>query len=628
MISLQQIQTEYIKCFSDKTRKYFIENYLSTFDASVEKTVAFKLYPRQIEFLKSLVSHRNSIAIKPRQCGITTVSSAWATAQIVFSSADAPETILCIGNKLDISQQLITKMSAFLKQVPRYFWGDEYYSPDPKSPKNKKSIFTTENKNELELFNKCRVVARSSGENAARGISAASVVIFDEAAFIENGISVYSQAVATTASVKNARIIMVSTPNGKDQLYYRTYNQALKGKNNFHAVEFRWYQDPRYNLNLKWYKKNKTSGEYVWEEEVRIDGKGSIKYDEKRWAKMVADGWMPTSPWYENMSMTFNNDSVKIAQELDVSFLGSSNNVMPPEAIEFQLNNNVVTLPPDWDLKDPMLEDTWIWKDPIPGHRYILSCDASRGDAEDSTAIEMLDIDAIDENGIPYVDIVLEYSGKRTGDEVGEILFQYGTMYNNALIIVDCIGGTGDPAILTLLRLKYPNLYYDDASLKTYTSLKKYSEYKINSDDKLPGFHQSSVRLQMLTNFVAMVKDNSIRIRSMRVIKEMETWIYKKGRIDHMDGCHDDTLTCLAMALFIYKFSFLKMERTKVTDAVLLQSWVVNNGTNTIKRPLVNNKSVSIAPNATLPFYNEKALNKNTNKVNGAYMWLLGSIKR
>ena len=128
MVSLQQIQTEYIKSYTDKTRKYFIENFLSTFDADRRKSVPFKLFPRQIEFLKSIVKYPNSIAIKHRQAGITTVSSAWVTAQIVFASKDAPETVLCIGNKLDISQQLVTKIGDFLDQVPRYFWGDEFYS--------------------------------------------------------------------------------------------------------------------------------------------------------------------------------------------------------------------------------------------------------------------------------------------------------------------------------------------------------------------------------------------------------------------------------------------------------------------------------------------------------------------
>lgn len=182
------MRDEYRKCYQDKTGKYFIEHYLSTFNADVVKETPFILFPRQIAFLKSLRDNSNTIAIKHRQAGITTVSSGWATYKCVFADKKAPETILCIGNKLDTSQQLIEKMGAFLDQVPRWMWGSEFYHPDPDNEKNKKSIYTARNKQKLELFNGCKIYARSSGKHAARGISAVSILIFDEAAMIENGL--------------------------------------------------------------------------------------------------------------------------------------------------------------------------------------------------------------------------------------------------------------------------------------------------------------------------------------------------------------------------------------------------------------------------------------------------------
>jgi phage FluMu gp28-like protein len=170
----------------------------------------------------------------------------------------------------------VEKIGAFLDQVPRWFWGSDYYSPDPDSPKNKKSIYKARNKQRIELFNGCRIYARSSGENAARGISAVSILIFDEAAFIQNGLSVYAQAVAATASVRDAKILMISTPNGKDQLYYRTYSKAIKKENNYHSVEFKWFQDLRYNRNLKWYRRNKDNGQIEWFYEKTLDKEGNI----------------------------------------------------------------------------------------------------------------------------------------------------------------------------------------------------------------------------------------------------------------------------------------------------------------------------------------------------------------
>lgn len=626
---------EYLKCYQDRTRKYFIEHYLSTFSADEGREVPFKVFPRQYEFLKSIKDNDNTIAIKHRQAGITTVASAWATAQCVFARPNAPETILCIGNKLDISQQLLEKLSYFLEQVPRWMWGSEYYSPDPNSTKNSKSIFKTRNKDRIELFNGCKIYARSSGPNAARGISAVSILIFDEAAFIENGPAVYSQAVAATASVKNAKIIMVSTPNGKDQLYYRTYEQALSGKNNYNAVEFKWYQDLRYQRNLKWSKKNEKTGEIMWDIDPVINGVGDIPYDEERWRSLERDGWLPESPWYNKMCKSFNNDEQKIAQELDVSFLGSSDNVIPVSVIEAHLKQNVVDIAKDkdWDLIDPFVKETWIWKDPIPGHRYVLAVDASSGSSEDRTAIEVIDIDAIDENtGTPYFDQVLEYYGKRTGDEIGELVYEYATAYNNALVIVECIGGYGDAIILTLMAKRYKNIYYDDPGLKTYTVEKAYSTFNIKDGDKLPGFRTNAVRVQMIGNFVSMLKENTFRVRSTRVIAEMDTWIWKNGRPDHMDGCHDDSLTCLSMALFVIQFYVIKNDKEKSKSHAILKSFRVNNlGRDTTHKSDLTNEPISninININVNMPFYSSQSMEKKRQQQLTAMLLLTGFKKR
>jgi hypothetical protein len=623
MIDIDETRMEYAKCYIDKSRIYFIEHFLSTFNADVRKSTPFILFPRQKVFLKTVSDNPNTIAIKHRQCGITTISSAWIAAQFVFASKDSPETALAIANKLDLSVQIVDKIRTFLKQIPRWFWGEEFYSDDPKSEKNKRPIFIRDSKQELELFNGCKVFARSSGVNAARGISAASILVFDEAAFIENGLDVYGSAVATTASVKGAKIIMVSTPNGKDALYYNTYRQAVMGENNYKSVEFKWYQDLRYNRNLKWYKKDKKSGETNWDIDGTIDEKGSVEYNEERWKKLEQNGWTPTSPWYIQMCKSFNNDTIKIAQELDVSFMGSSDNVVAPEAIEMQEKENL--RPPLEDFTDPLIADTWFWNPPIEGHRYLMGIDPSRGDAADSTALEIIDTDAVDENGIPVLEQAMEYHGKRTGDEIGNIAFQYARMYNNPLIIIDAIGGVGDAAILTLMNLGYKNLFYDDPQLSKYTAQMTYSALEANKEGKLPGFHNNNVRWQLLNNFALMVKNNEFKIRSKRVISELETWVYKNGRQDHLDSSHDDLIYCLAMTLFVMRFSIGKLEATKAKDATILQSYVMN-GSQTSAADYYSKNEFSISPGNGLPFYNSKTLPQNSN-INGNFLWVFGLNK-
>ena len=621
---------EYIKCYNDKTRIYFIENYLSTFNAMERKDVPFKLFPRQKVFLQSTVKYNNIVAIKHRQAGITTLSAAWTCGQCVFAKKGSPENILCIANKLDQAVELTNKIVTFLDQVPRWMWGNEYYSPDPSSEKNKKSIYIKRNKGYIQLFNGCKIYARASSPHAARGVSSVSVLIMDECAFLTDGMASFSSAVAAMSAVTNAKCFLVSTPNGKDQLYYGIYSKALKGENNFHPVEFKWFQDLRYNRNLKWYRKNNKTGEIEWDVDTVIDKKGNIIYNEERWRELEREGWTPTSPWFENMCKTFNNDEQKIAQEILVSFLGSADNVVPIDTIEEQSQKNVIKITEEWSLRDLAVKETWIWEDPNPTHRYICACDPSSGSGEDKSSIEIIDVDAVDENGTPYFNQVLEYNGKLNGEDIGALVDRYARIYNNALAVVECIGGYGDAVVLTLMKLGYPNLYYDETNvLKTYTNDYAKKLFNKKDDEKLPGFRSNALRIQMISNFVEMLKNNSFRVRSERVITELDTWIFKNGRPDHMDGMHDDNLTCLSMGLFVAQFYMLKTDKIKQKDSCIVQSWYINNSANTDLNTRHLRENVSISNRKEMarkfnPFTNYQT-NKENDIVNACIM--LGGFK-
>lgn len=629
MIDIRQLQKEYLKCYKDKSRIYMIQNYLKTYDATQGMEVPFKLFPRQQDLCLTLAGGNNVVTTKPRQAGITTTAGAFIASEMCLADKEKPQTVLCIGNTLDLSQLFLFKVRDFLLQFPLWMWGDEYFDKGydvTLPPENKNIIFNKCNDKELVLKNGCKVVARSSGPNASRGVGGVTFLIFDEAAFIENGKDVYASAIPTVST--GGHVIMISTPNGKDQLYYETCRRAkLKGTsdwNGFDLVEMKWYQDLRYNKNLEWYRKNKETGIVEIQKEPTIDSNGNIKYDNDHWNQMILDGWKPRSPWYLDMCGKFNNDEVKIAQELDVSFLGSASNVVDPEFIEMQEQLNVrEPLPKDDDGDMFHLEDTYVYKKPIKGHRYILSVDASRGDSDDRSALEITDIDGIDENGLPCIEQVLEYNGKITGDDLGEIAYWYGMLYNEAFCIVECIGGYGDATVLALMNLGYKNLYFDDPNLKTYTIQREASSLQLTNDGRLPGFHSSSVRFQLLTHFANMVRTNEYKIRSKRVIGELDTWIYKNGRPDHQDGCHDDTLTCLAMGMFVYKFHFNNLQQARERDAAFLQAWI-NSAKRIETKYKKQSSEISAAPTKSyMPIYSNKTVNKVGNTIIEAYRWLL-----
>ena len=631
MINYDYLQEEYAKCFLDKSRIYMIQNYLKTYDATQRKMVQFNLFPRQQDLCTTMGNANNVVTTKPRQAGITTTAGAFISCEMCLADPESPQVVLVIGNTLDLAQQMVTKIREFLLQFPRWMWGDEYIKSNPKEyneAPTKEEIFKICNQKELVLKNGCRVVARSSGPDASRGVGGVTWLIFDEAAFIENGNDVYASAIPTVST--GGHVIMISTPNGKDLLYYETCRQAkLKGTdewNNFELVEMKWYQDPRYNKFLEWYRKDKETGEVTIKKEPTINKLGDIRYDNKHWENMISDGWKPRSPWYIKMCQQFNNDTKKIAQELDVSFLGSASNVVEPEYIEMQEQLN---------QREPMgkeengdmfhLDETWVWKLPIPGHRYLMAIDPSRGDSEDRSALEIIDLDGIDDDGTPCIEQVLEYNGKITGDDLGEIAYWYGNMYGEAFAVVECIGGYGDSTVLSLMRLGYKNLYYDDPNLKTFTIAREASSLQLTNDGKLPGFHTSQSRFQMLSHFANMIRTNEFKVRSKRVIGELDTWVFKNGKQDHQDGCHDDTLTCLAMGMFVYKFHMGDIQRAKERDAAFLRAWI--NSANSMKFNITakTTTEVSIEPvKSPMPFYTQKTLQKSSgNPLIDAYRWLI-----
>lgn len=631
MINYDYLQEEYAKCFLDKSRIYMIQNYLKTYDATQRKMVQFQLFPRQQDLCTTMGNANNVVTTKPRQAGITTTAGAFISCEMCLADPESPQVVLVIGNTLDLAQQMVTKIREFLLQFPRWMWGDEYIKSNPKEyneAPTKEEIFKICNQKELVLKNGCRVVARSSGPDASRGVGGVTWLIFDEAAFIENGNDVYASAIPTVST--GGHVIMISTPNGKDLLYYETCRQAkLKGTdewNNFELVEMKWYQDPRYNKFLEWYRKDKETGEVTIKKEPTINKLGDIRYDNKHWENMISDGWKPRSPWYIKMCQQFNNDTKKIAQELDVSFLGSASNVVEPEYIEMQEQLN---------QREPMgreengdmfhLDETWVWKLPIPGHRYLMAIDPSRGDSEDRSALEIIDLDGIDDDGTPCIEQVLEYNGKITGDDLGEIAYWYGNMYGEAFAVVECIGGYGDSTVLSLMRLGYKNLYYDDPNLKTFTIAREASSLQLTNDGKLPGFHTSQSRFQMLSHFANMIRTNEFKVRSKRVIGELDTWVFKNGKQDHQDGCHDDTLTCLAMGMFVYKFHMGDIQRAKERDAAFLRAWI--NSANSMKFNITakTTTEVSIEPvKSPMPFYTQKTLQKSSgNPLIDAYRWVI-----
>jgi hypothetical protein len=550
MLTGQEILTEYLKCVKDPI--YAIEGYLETKDLTQGGFVPFKLFPRQKEIVKAYEKNVYNLVTKPRQAGISTTTQAYMAIKAGFCDPDNPETILIIANKLKLAQKFVRGIKDYLLQLPRWIWGPDYYGSEENE---KRDIFITDSKIEIELPNGTQIIAVATSEDALRGYTP-TYLVFDEAAFIDNGDAVYAAAMSSCAT--GGRVMLISTPNGMDPLYYKTYEQSKTGKNNYNVIEMRWYEDPRYNKDLRWIKKNEQGeiSEEIEEVEFIVDN-----YEQK-----IKDGYKPTSTWYENMCMTLNNNSRKIAQELDVSFLGSGGNVISDEDIVFHEENNVKD--PVW--VDGIEKETWIWEKPIEGHQYIMGVDVARGDGEDSSTIVIIDFTTMTE--------VMEYQGKIQPDLLAELVYEYGNLYK-AYTVVDITGGMGVSTVLKLIELDYKYLHYDEPRGKVLNTKKQQLDFH-SKDSKIPGFNINGVRTPMIAHLEFMIRSNGIKIRSRRVTSEMKTFVYKNGKADHMDGYHDDLLMAFAMPLWVLEHSFKKLEKLEKQTKAMLSSWKVGGSDN------------------------------------------------
>ena len=93
-ITREQVLIEYAKCM--RSTPYALKTYLQTYDNTVSKYVPLELFPDQIGLVNDYEEYNENIALKYRQAGVSTVTAAWSSKKLVFSSKNKTEKILII----------------------------------------------------------------------------------------------------------------------------------------------------------------------------------------------------------------------------------------------------------------------------------------------------------------------------------------------------------------------------------------------------------------------------------------------------------------------------------------------------------------------------------------------------
>ena len=477
------IREEYIKCVQDPS--HFMRKYCNI-QHPQRGRIIFNLYPFQAKVLNLWQNNQFSIVLKSRQLGISTLAAGYSLWLMLFHK---DKNILCIATKQDTAKNMVTKTKFMFDNLPSWL----------KIPADENNKLT------LKLNNGSQIKATSAASDAGRS-EAVSLLIIDEAAFIENIEPIWASAQQTLATGGGA--IVLSTPFGTGNWFHKTWVRAESNENDsFLPIKLPWYVHPE--------------RDQAWRD------KQDVELGDPRLA----------------------------AQECDCDFSTSGDIVFYPEHLEYYLATHVV---------EPMErrgvdKNLWIWESPDYSRNYMVVADVARGDGKDYSAFHIFDLETNAQ--------VAEYKSQLSPKEFGYMLVGIATEYNEALLVVEN-NNIGWATLDAIQEREYRNLYFSPKS-DVITADSYFTKYE-NNANMIPGFTMSlRTRPLAINKGREYLGDHSVIIRSKRLIEEMKIFIWKNGRAEAQSGYNDDLIMSFNIAMFVrdtaLKYKQQGIELTKAT---------------------------------------------------------------
>ena len=368
---------EYAKCAKDPA--YFMRKYCYI-QHPQRGRILFNLYPFQDKVLHLFRDNQYLITLKSRQLGISTLAAGYSLWLMIFHK---DKNVLALATTQATARNLVTKVQFMYDQLPSWL--------------RLKAV--EKNKLSLRLKNGSRISAKSSNSDAARS-EAVSLLIIDEAAFIDNIEETYASAQQTLAT--GGQCMALSTPNGIGNWFHQTWEKAETGENSFVPIRLPWTVHPERNQE--------------WRDQQDAD----------LGPRMAA-------------------------QECDCDFLSSGDTVFEPEDLVFM----ETTSQQDPSEKRGVSGDYWIWEYPDYTKSYMVVADVARGDGQDFSTFHVFDVEAASQ--------VAEFKSKVPPKEFGNLLVGVASEYNNALLVVEN-ANIGWSTIEQIIEREYANLYYSSKS--------------------------------------------------------------------------------------------------------------------------------------------------------------------
>lgn len=491
---------------------------LKCYDISVEKNENF--------FVDGLLTHNT---------GISVITAAYVAWRILFKS---DERVLIMANNAVGAKRFLSHVKSFITNTPRFL--------KPKGGDENGSVKWNDTR--IDMANSSWAMALAASAQAGRGESL-SLVVLDEFAFVEKDKSIWT-AISPALSMSRGDCIMISTPFGSGNVFHEYWVAAEQKKSLFNSIRVHWSENPFCARGLRHIEEN---------------------------GKLIL--W---SPWYEEQRQQFNYDSVKIAQELDLSFLGSKLLAVDELIVnKYREKIDKEKIEPTCYFNYKMRAFTekegefWVWKKPEPSGSYVLSADVARGDGNDYSTIQIIDVNTLEQ--------VAEYQGKIDPDMFADVIYAAGLVYNEAYVVVECNSMGLATTYKLERRLKYSSkrMFHSKSFKQIHVRPTDYEDFVVEQGKSIPGFQTTFQSKVMVVDAIrTAMREEVVKINSKRLMNEFNTWVMetKQERViaNAEPGYNDDLIMAFGIGLYIRQTEYSNLAISNNMTRAMLDAFTVS----------------------------------------------------
>lgn len=341
---------EYNKCLLSP--KYFAKNYCKVIHLD-RGLVSFDLYPYQEVMFDNFLENRFNVVLSVRQSGKSVAVIAFILWCVIFKGE---QVVGILANKGATAREMLGRLTLMLENLPFFL------QPGCKAL----------NKSYIEFCNNSRIIASATSASSVRSHSM-NLIYLDEFAFVEQDIEFYTSTYPVISSGKTSKVIITSTHNNINCMFYKIYEKAIQGVNEYVPFRVDWWEVP--------------GRDEEWKRQT-IANTSQSQFDRE----------------FGNTVNAVGNTLINAETLLSLSYeepISTTNNIK-------------------------------IYKNPKEEHNYVMTVDVSHGRGQDFSTFTIIDITSNSFNQVcVFRDNVMSPL------LFPDIIFKYAKHYNNCYVIIE-----------------------------------------------------------------------------------------------------------------------------------------------------------------------------------------------